>query len=434
MGEISVSGTPRVSWAASLRSASTVAGGVSQGPAHSKGWAASFRALAEKERSNGRSPTPTESVPHSGMAGNADDAQVHSHGVGTTATASQPSQVDSNPEVTSNDDLLRSSVRRLYEKHNLKITKDTLPAFSNSDLIDEPSPLGEGAFNTVYAVHLEGSRGSSFDGVFKPLASQENGWAGHASGIPIEDPQTANRNLATLAYAEHLGLDVIADTRLGVLSVGQESAKLGLVMERAAGVAAIDANPSVFNRGDVAKEVTRLQLLDHLTGQVDRHAGNYFIDAGSCHSAKVTGIDNDQAFGKNLSKPDGFKYGKDSAHIGYRGTGLPPAVDRKTANAINAISSDDIRQMLGSKLSGSEVRATISRHKGLMAHIADLSEQGRVINTRPWWHLGLGKSKWDQPKVQNLFTAENSYFGREREMARARQAQNSAKTKVHQSL
>lgn len=358
-------------------------------------------------------------------------AQAELHGAGTTATASKSSGSGSNPEPSSAESLVRSSVRRLYEKHNLEITKDTLPAFSNSDLIDEPETLGAGAFNTVYAVNLEDSSGNSFDGVFKPLRSEEHGWPAYASGIPYDDPQTANRNLATLAYAEQLGMDVIPDTRLGVLSIGQESAKLGLVMERATGTAADSVDPSVFSRGDVTKEVTKLQLLDHLTGQGDRHGGNYFIDAGSSYSAKVTGIDNDQAFGKYLSKPDGTKFMADKSHYGYRGTGLPPAVDRKTASAINALSSDDIRQMLGSKLTGSEVQAAISRHEGVKSHLADLSEQGRIIDSRPWWHLGLTSSKWDRSEVQKLFTAENSYFGREREITRAKLAQHSAQPEAH---
>jgi hypothetical protein len=292
-----------------------------------------------------------------------------------------------------------------------------LPAFTNSDLIDEPTKLGSGAFHTVYAVKLEDSDGETFDGVFKPLASKEEGWVAQASGIPWDDPQTAMRNLATLTYAEKLGIDVIPDTHLGVLRTGQESTKLGLVMERASGMAAANADANLFSRADVTKEVVKLQLLDHLTGQGDRHGGNYFIDAGSGHSAKVTGIDNDQAFGSKLTRPDGIKYASDSAHRGFRGTSLPPAVDRKTANAITALSSSDIRQMLGDKLSKSEVRAAISRHQGVTEHIAELSAQGRVIDSNPWWQLGLGKSKWAKSSVQNLFTAENSYVGRDREIA-----------------
>ena len=37
-----------------------------------------------------------------------------------------------------------------------------------------------------------------------------------------------------------------------------------------------------------------LQLIDALTGQVDRHGGNIFVDP---KTGKVTGIDNDAAFG-----------------------------------------------------------------------------------------------------------------------------------------
>jgi hypothetical protein len=309
-------------------------------------------------------------------------------------------------------DLLGSSVRRLYERQKLKITEDTLPVFTNSDLLEKPTKLDSGVYNTVYAVKLEDSEGHAFDAVFKPLGSHEDGWAAHRMGIPRDDPQIAMRNLATLSYAGRLGLDVIPDTRLGVLSPGQEGAKLGLVMERASGNAAASTTPSVFKRGDVVREVTKLQLLDHLTGQGDRHCGNYFIDVGSDHSAKVRGIDNDQAFGAKLTSPDGIKYVKDTAHIGYRGTSLPPVVDCEMASAIHRLSRGDIRRMLGDKLSEPEVKAALARHQGVTQHLAELSDQGRIISPSQWGH----------PAVQKLLTVENSYAARDRQYALIMQA------------
>jgi hypothetical protein len=49
-----------------------------------------------------------------------------------------------------------------------------------------------------------------------------------------------------------------------------------------------------FENPATQKELMDLQLIDALTGQVDRHGGNIFVDP---KTGKVTGIDNDAAFG-----------------------------------------------------------------------------------------------------------------------------------------
>lgn len=299
------------------------------------------------------------------------------------------------------------NIGRLYQQLNLKVTDDTKPAFTNANLMGQPTKLGSGAFNTVFAVKLEKPDGSRFDGVFKPLGNVENGWVAAATGIPKHDPQIAMRNIATLSYAQKLGIDVIPDTRVAVLGTDLDGPKLGLVMERARGKEAAKADPALFNRTDVRAEVTKLQLLDHLTGQGDRHGSNYFIDIGQDGKAKVTGIDNDQCFGARLTDPNGIQYMKGRTNWGFRGTSLPPVVDTEMAAKIHALTHSDIREMLGSKLSEPEVQAAIARHEGVKQHIAGLAAQGRVI--RP--------SDWNHPAVTNLLTAQNSYVGRERENA-----------------
>lgn len=351
------------------------------------------------------------------MAGSADGAPSRSLRVWEAVAAGQPSTAGSNLGSTSAEGALRSSIRRLYEERNLKITEDTQPAFTNSDLVDPPTKLGAGVFNTVYAVKLEDSEGKSFDGVFKPLRRKEDGWVAAATGIPADDPQIAMRNLATHSYAKKLGIDVIPDTHLAVFSTGLQSTKLGLIMERADGTQAIKADPNLFRRADVCAEVTKLQLLDHLTGQGDRHAGNYFIDAKSGHSAKVTGIDNDQCFGAKVINPNSIRYAADSAHNGFKGTSLPPVVDCEMASMVGALRRSDIRHMLGDKLSEPEVQAAIARLGGVTRHIAKLSEHGRIISP----------SQWGNSAVQNLLTAKNSYVGRERERALAEQAKIQAR-------
>ena len=126
----------------------------------------------------------------------------------------------------------------------------------------------------------------------------------------------------------------------------------------------------------------------------------------------MTGIDNDQCFGARLTNPNGIQYANDRTNWGFRGTSLPPVVDLDMAARINALTHNDIREMLGNKLSEPEVQAAIERHEGIKQHIAGLAARGRIIHP----------TQWGNPAVQRLLNAQNSYVGRERDNALAAQA------------
>jgi hypothetical protein len=305
---------------------------------------------------------------------------------------------------------LPSKMARLYKKLNLKITPDTLPAYTNQDLMGTPSTLGSGACNTVYAVKLKKPDGGTLDGVFKPLSNDEYGWVAAATGIPMHDPQIAMRNLATQSYAKLVGMDVVTDTRVAVLAAGPdaqvEGPKLGLVMARAPGREAGETDLALLDRADVRAEVTNLQLLDHLTGQGDRHRNNYFIDVQNGR-AKVTGIDNDQCFGHRLKDPEGIHRGDNRTNYGFHGTKLPPVVDYNMVIKITSLTPDDLRRSLGDKLTPAEVEATVARHARVKEHIIELEQQGRIIDP----------GEWNQGWVTQLLDETNSYVGRERQRA-----------------
>ena len=307
-------------------------------------------------------------------------------------------------------DALVNPTEGLYQKMNLRLTSDTWPAFTDAQVLEKPEPLGSGKFNTVFSVKLAEADGRPFEGVFKPLNTSETGWVAGVSGIPRDDPQIAMRNMATVAYAKKLGLDVIADTRMAMIAVEGDrlEPQLGMVMERAQGTPAARVDSATLSRADVAAEVTKLQLLDHLTGQGDRHANNYFIDIGRDGRPKVTGIDNDQCFGSEMHDPAGIQQIPDDKwQRGFRGTGLPPVVDTEMERSINALTKQDITQMLGDKLSEDEIEAALDRHEGVKQHIAQLRADGMIIEP----------TQWGDMDVQFLLTPENSYVGRDRDRA-----------------
>jgi hypothetical protein len=316
---------------------------------------------------------------------------------------------------------LNPGTRHLYERLNLRVTPHTSPAFTDAHVLGEPKKLGSGAFNTVFAVQLRNPGGTRFDAVFKPLSLTEKGWVSTETGIPLDNPQIAMRNIATATYASALGFDVIPDTRVALLKTPSDQAdpstpKLGLVMQRAAGETAAKSTASTLDRPAVAREVTKLQLLDHLTGQGDRHGENYFVNVDPDGRVKVTGIDNDQCFGEKLTHPEGIRFTGHSK-CGFRGTALPPVVDHEMAIAITNLTPADVEAMLGDKLSRGEVRAANQRLAGVKRHIAELEQKGLVIHP----------DHWQNSHVKKLLTPENSYVARDAyavfQNAEGRQAQ-----------
>lgn len=314
------------------------------------------------------------------------------------------------------DTLDQVAVEQLYRPLKLQVTPETLPEFTDSDVAEKPVQVGSGAYNKVYAVKLKDADGSTIDGIFKPLNTQETGGVAQVSGISRNDPQTAMRNIATVAYARKLGLHVVVDTRLAVIDTGRGplDPDVGLMMERARGKPAAQTPAHLFRRGDVCEELTKLQLLDHLTGQGDRHGNNYFIHFGADDRAKIAGIDNDQCFGKNVTDPAGIRaIDDDSDTWVLHGTELPPVVDFRMAGTIYALTPQDIREMLADKLKPEEIEAAIQRHQGVKAHIDHLHATGRIIDPADW---GLHST-------QELMTWENSYVGRAIGKAQARLAE-----------
>ncbi|MDA8453819.1 hypothetical protein M4R22_03490 [Acidovorax sp. GBBC 3334] len=307
------------------------------------------------------------------------------------------------------------SIDRLYTRLNLKMTDDTMPAFTNAQVLQTPTRLGEGRSNTVYEVEIQNTDGAAMAAVFKPLVHEPPDpaeWSAVArlTGISREDPQTAMRNLATVAYARKLGFHVVTDTRVALINIGQDPFEpaLGLVMERAQGRPAEEVEARTLVQANVCAEVMKLQLLDHLTGEADRHDKNYFIHVGQDGRAKVMGIDNDNCFGAELTAPDGAQPDlEDPQRRAFHGTALPPVVDTDMERAILALTEEDIRSMLDDKLNDAEIAAAIQRYQGVRQHLTGLRDTGGVIEPH----------EWGRPDVLQRLTPANSYLGRELEFA-----------------
>jgi hypothetical protein len=76
-----------------------------------------------------------------------------------------------------------------------------------------------------------------------------------------------------------------------------------------------------FRSPRIQKGLSDLQLFDAITGQLDRHGGNIFIDP---QTGQVSGIDDDKSFGEGMSVAN-------QGNTGGKYAGLPALVDEETA-------------------------------------------------------------------------------------------------------
>ena len=186
---------------------------------------------------------------------------------------------------------------------------DVNPDLDDSRLTGE-RPLGSGSVNAVTLVQYKD--GSEY--VFKPEAPGRQEIEAVWLAKDYEpDEQIAQLNLATQDVARALGVEDIVTH----CSVGAHRGQYGLFMEKAPGVEAClfaqgdpvppgslsrdqvkALNPADYAKvmGGILRGINRLEWLDFLTGQGDRHAHNYMIDVRADHTVSVKGIDNDACF------------------------------------------------------------------------------------------------------------------------------------------
>lgn len=298
---------------------------------------------------------------------------------------------------------------RLYRNMDIPIRPDTIVKnFDDSVRTGNLVKLGKGAFNTVYLAKYK-TGGGDYEGVFKPISPPdrsrttpvERGWTAYEIGIDPYNPQTALRNLGTCAVAKELGFDVVPHTEIGMRDKPNGDKELGIIMSKAPGKPAMKADPKLFERGDVRREIVKLQLLDHLVGQGDRHCNNYFVSIEN-GKAVVTGIDNDQCLGKNTHDPNDIAYEDTPEKEGFRGCTMPPIIDTEMAKAIRGMTPEKLEICLKG-LKPAEIAAAKDRLIAMKVHVMTLEMTGKVITP----------DKWGQAWIGYELNENNSYVGRD---------------------
>lgn len=220
------------------------------------------------------------------------------------------------------------------------------------------------------------------------------------------------RNCAMTAVEEALGMKVLADSYK--MSIGRNNELIdGVFMENAQGTDFLDL-PSTDKRlqikssecqnPELLKSIADLQILDFICGNVDRHAGNYFIkfDENNDHIIGVCGIDNDSSF--SIKNPENDK----NLHV------LMPlndikVVTRKTADALEKMTPDLLKAVLKPfNLTSAEIIAANRR----LSNIKDAIANGKdPNNTSPSKIRIVEDNQWKDIDINSLKT-ENNTFGK----------------------
>lgn len=309
-----------------------------------------------------------------------------------------------------------AGMRYDYERVGSKLTGRTAVAFTDA-------AVEEGSLRAVHSVEhrrfyklqVRRSNGKVQDAAFIPLHSMPTEAARH-SGVSADDHRQANRAIAVQAYAKALHFPVVSHAQVAWLTLpdGKGQPELGLISAQPKGVRAGDLPLDKLKLVAMKKEMTRLQLLDHLTGHVNRHSDSYHVDVDAQGRVRISAGGNDASFGSGITHPAGIRHEKNHAkHFMYYGTGLPPVMDREMVNAINALSAENLEEMLGDQLSERELSAALMRLDAMKAYIAGTAE-----GPAP---LIIGPNEWHRKDVQELLKPDNSYWARE--VADAQRAQ-----------
>jgi hypothetical protein len=191
---------------------------------------------------------------------------------------------------------------------------------------------------------------------------------------PPADRALLARQVASYEVDQALGIGVIAPEKFGKDELGKP---IGISMQAdGAGVTGLNDGKDSFLKVDfsdpnVQRGFSDLQAMDYITGQIDRHAGNMFVDATS---GKVTGIDNDLAF-PEVSRQDMIKTRGDFVSKVCKGP--PGTMHQETADKLLKADPEELRTRLknmpvpegASKLSDAAINGAVDRLKEVQSQI-----------------------------------------------------------------
>lgn len=292
------------------------------------------------------------------------------------------------------------SMRKIRSLESVWKTAARAPAasvvreFKAEHLVEEGGSLGAGSNNQIIKATFD--NGSEvMTGALKPLKSSSGLilLAGRDEEVG-EQTHVLDRNLASQRMAERLGVHVIAGGVPAQTAKGQPA----LLMELVHGESVQDktqAGSPVLDGPELRRGLVGLQVVDILTGQIDRNLANIMIKRESGRDIPV-GIDNDLCFVTASSLEDWHAQINREA----KPVGMPVVLDQSMTQKIMGMTRDDLAVLMGPNLATpGRLDAAAARLTALQAHITTGAA------------MLVADNAWDQPQVgQSLDRDTGNYW------------------------
>ena len=277
--------------------------------------------------------------------------------------------------------------------------------------LDEGTAGGQaaGGINTV----TEYDFGNGFDTYYKEAEDQlrqntpEYG-IGQAMAIPVNDPNMDKRALAAWRVDQLLGANMLTRTEIAIASKGSDHK--GVISEAAGGekfgtrgnrqgdfyatradrVGDLNARVDAFTGDDPVFQrcLSKLTIVDALCGQVDRHAGNWYVQTdGAGNVIGIVGIDNDLAFPESPNKGNTVAgQGKwadvTTRYNEYGGVGI--YFDWEMAETVLALDPADLAAVVADLLPQNAIAVLLQRLTSLKAEINTAKTANRLLTPNQW--------------------------------------------------
>ncbi len=246
------------------------------------------------------------------------------------------------------------------------------------------------------------------------------------------------RNVASSIVAKLLGFDrIIAKSEFSKHITESQGTRFGILMEEAKGIngedlltqtmqVRQDLAPEVMQNfrkmmkdqgslGAIQRDLTTLQVLDNICGQLDRHINNFKIEVIDGKYVGMKGIDNDLAFGKESKIPT---EAIDKTHVAriqnQAGEPTLPYVSRELATNIIVLAqqADVLDLALAGLISQNEIEALKTRLRTVAVLMQKMKESGKAIEDDAWTPEVMAES--ERQSAEEKF-GNRSYFARYQE-------------------
>jgi hypothetical protein len=286
-------------------------------------------------------------------------------------------------------------------------------------LNQKTSFLGEGCFNALF-LFLNATE------VFKPASIQRTSPEktreidfNRSVGVNIHN--TVDRNLAVCRVAELFGhQELIVKTELTVVN-----GHVGIAMNKAPGETVwqtYSRNNKLGENAEFQRQCTWLQLMDCVSGHIDRHEWNLnWVWDAEHRQGSIQAFDNDTAFldisssrpslaevvpdklGVDVVDQNNTHYAVSIDRISARNYCCPPVIDSEMREKLLNITEASLRDALEkSSLTPNQIDAACKRLKCLQAMVQD-SRIVRVIHPQQWGNPSA---------TDGLCCPDNCYFKR----------------------